>query len=177
MSKKFNLDSKGVLPVQFFRLRPPNFPTIRLAQLAALYHTHANVFSELVKCEDKKAFYKFFEINTSSFWDTHYNFTSTSKPFKKRLTKPFIDLLIINTMIPMKFAYAKSQGHSDNDKLLALIQSVDLENNTITDRFLNIRSFETSALVSQSLVQLKTNYCDKNKCVQCAIGNTLILKN
>ncbi len=107
LKNKFSLTNVGVLPVQFFRLRPPNFPTIRLAQLATLYSQQTNLFSKLMEARSLEELYAIFEGATSTFWDTHYTFEKTSKFAPKKLTKSFINLLIINTIVPIKFAFNK----------------------------------------------------------------------
>ena len=176
LKQKFKLNNQGVLPLHFFRLRPPNFPTIRLSQLANLYHSHSNLFSEVISVKSIEDLYTLFKIETSDFWKTHYTFTKSSKQTKKVLTKSFIDLLIINTVIPLKFSYAKSQGKSIDDDLFQLIKQIKIEKNSIVSKFLDLKPLEKHALNSQALLQLKLNYCDKNKCLQCAVGNSLIVK-
>ncbi len=177
LRQKFKLSKKGVLPLQFFRLRPPNFPTIRLSQLANLYHTHSNLFSEVAALKSKEEVYKIFNIETSEFWKSHYTFSKTSKVSKKQLTKSFIDLLVINTIIPLQFSYAKAQGKPIEDHVFNFIKQIGVEKNSIVSKFLDLKSIEKQALTSQALLQLKQEYCDKNKCLQCAIGNSLIVKN
>ncbi|MDH7913152.1 DUF2851 family protein [Winogradskyella sp. SYSU M77433] len=176
LKQKFKLNNQGVLPLHFFRLRPPNFPTIRLSQLANLYHSHSSLFSEVISVKSIEDLYTLFKIETSDFWKTHYTFTKSSKQTKKVLTKSFIDLLIINTVIPIKFSYAKSQGKSIDDDLFQLIKQIKIEKNSIVSKFLDLKPLEKHALNSQALLQLKLNYCDKNKCLQCAVGNSLIVK-
>lgn len=177
LKQKFTLRNEGVLPLQFFRLRPPNFPTIRLSQFANLYTTEHQLFSKLVVMNKKDEFYELFNKGVNEFWMTHYTFSKTSKISKKLLTKSFVDLLIINTIIPLKFSYAKSQGQSIEGELFDLIKEIKLENNSIVKKFLQLKSLEKNALSSQALLQLKQHYCDKNKCLQCAIGSQLIVKN
>ncbi|GGW71421.1 uncharacterized protein DUF2851 [Winogradskyella epiphytica] len=175
--KKFNLENNGVLPLQFFRLRPPNFPTIRLSQFANLYALEPNLFSKILDLNRVEEFYDFFNKGVSEFWMTHYTFGKTSKISKKMLTKTFIDLLIINTIIPLKFSYAKAQEKTIVDVLFQLIKSIKMEKNSVVSKFLDLKPIEKHALSSQALLQLKNNYCDNNKCLHCAIGNSLIVKN
>lgn len=177
LKQKFSLNNLGVMPLNFFRLRPPNFPTIRLSQLANVYATKKGLFSKVVQLQTKEDYYNLFNIETSAFWKSHYTFSKTSKSSKKQLTKSFIDLLIINTIIPIKFSYAKAQGKSIEYEIFDLIKSLNIENNSIADTFLKLKPIEKSALASQSLIQLKTEYCNKNKCLQCAIGSSLMAKN
>jgi hypothetical protein len=158
-------------------LRPPNFPTIRLSQFANLYNLEHQLFSKVITLKEKEGFYKLFKIGVTDFWMTRYTFKKTSKISKKRLTKSFIDLLIINTIIPLKFSFAKAQGQIIIDDLFALVRQIKIENNSIVNKFLEVKPIEKNALNSQALLELKQNYCDKNKCLQCAIGNSLIVKN
>tara|TARA_R110002111_G_scaffold25789_1_gene56235 strand:+ start:2397 stop:3674 length:1278 start_codon:yes stop_codon:yes gene_type:complete len=176
LKQKFKLENQGVLPLQFFRLRPPNFPTIRLSQFANLYSLEQNLFSKVMQFNTRDEFYSFFNKGVTTFWTSHYTFAKTSKVFKKVLTKSFIDLLIINTLIPLKFSYAKSQGKTIDDNVFKLIKEIKIENNSIVSKFLDLKVIENNALSSQALLQLKQDYCDKNKCLQCAIGNSLIVK-
>ena len=177
LKQKFNINNKRAIPLQFFRLRPANFPTIRLSQLANLYHREKHLFSKLIKLQTKEEIYALFNVDASVFWETHYTFSASSKISKKRLSRRFIDLLIINTIIPIKFTFAKANGKENEEEIIGLIKDLKLESNSITDRFLSLKPLDKTALVSQSLIQLKTEYCDKNKCLQCAIGNSLIVKN
>jgi hypothetical protein len=171
---KFQLKPISNGQVQFFRLRPNNFPTIRLSQLAMVYHHHQNLFSKIIETETIKEFYELFDEATSTFWETHYTFETTSKKSIKKITKPFIDLLLINTIIPMKYLYLKSLGKSDLSSVLIIIALVKPEKNMIISKFneLNIKS--STALETQALLQLKNEYCNKQLCLQCAIGNELL---
>ncbi|MBF8151481.1 DUF2851 family protein [Winogradskyella sp. F6397] len=177
LKQKFDLDNRAVLPLQFFRLRPPNFPTIRLSQFANVYTSESNLFSKVMQLNTRDEFYKFFNKGVTAFWKTHYTFAKTSKSSQKILTKPFIDLLIINTLIPLKFSYAKAHGKPIEDSVFQLIKEIKIESNSIVSKFLELKPIEKTALSSQALLQLKQHYCDKNKCLQCAIGNSLIVKN
>jgi len=174
LKNKFHLNNIGVLPIQFFRLRPSNFPTIRLSQLANLYHNHHNLFSKIIEAKTSEDIYAIFNIKVSSFWETHYTFNKTSKRSTKKLTKSFINLLIINTIVPLKFSYAKHQGKTDKDVILNVIQELPSEKNSIVNKFNTLKEISTSAFHSQALLQLKNEYCNKNKCLQCAIGSSLI---
>ena len=177
IKQKFNLSNLNVTPLQFFRLRPPNFPTIRLSQLAVLYHKQQSLFSKIMNTKSIEALYTLLSVTSSFFWETHFTFNKTSKKSKKVITKSFIDLLIINTIIPLKFSYAKHQGKVIDDDIVEIIQSITSEKNSIVDTFNDLYPVSTSALQSQALLQLKSEYCDKNKCLQCAVGNTLLNRN
>lgn len=176
LKQKFKLKNQSVLPVQFFRLRPPNFPTIRLSQLANLYHGHQNLFSKVMEAERMEDFYKLFSVTVSEFWKNHFTFQKTSKTSEKKLTKSFIDLLVINTILPLKFSYSKHKGETNSEAIVAIASSIGSEKNSIVEAFNMLKPISKSALDSQALIQLKTQYCDKNKCLQCAVGNQLLNK-
>ena len=177
LKNKFSLSTTGIIPVRFFRLRPPNFPTIRLAQLADVYSRQSSLFSKIIQARSIEQLQSIFEGATSTFWITHYTFDKTSKSTPKKLTKPFINLLIVNTIIPIKFAFNKFNRDSNQDDLLAIMQKTTMEHNSIVDKFHSLYHFRKTALDSQALIQLKSNYCSKNKCLHCAIGSALLNRN
>jgi len=174
LKQKFNLSNQNATPLQFFRLRPPNFPTIRLSQLANLYYKHQNLFSKIMEANSLEMLYDLFSVVVSPFWETHYTFDKVSKKSLKKTSKTFIDLLLINTIIPLKYSYAKHQGKIIDDEIIEIIQNIASEKNSIINTFNAIKLISTSALQSQALLQLKNEYCDKNKCLQCSIGNAII---
>ncbi len=176
LKNKFKLQNNQVAPVQFFRLRPVNFPTIRLAQLASVYSANEQLFSKIISVKTKEEIYALFDVSASNFWDTHFHFSSVSAPRKKRLTKAFIDLMIINTIVPLLFCYGKHTGKENPETLITLMTSIKKEENTIVSRYNTLNPVAENALHSQALIELKTNYCDKKKCLQCAVGSHLIRK-
>lgn len=177
LKQKFKIDNASVSPFQFFRLRPPNFPTIRLSQLANVYHIHHNLFSKVIASDSVADIYKLFSVSTSPFWESHYTFDKVSSARKKHITKSFVDLLLINTIIPLKFCYAKQQGKSIEEEIVNLMQQLKPEKNGIVDKFASLKVVSESALESQAIIQLKNLYCDKNRCLKCAIGNTILAQN
>lgn len=174
-SHKFGLDAVGVQKPEFFKLRPPNFPTIRLSQLANLYSMHQSLFEKIIVAKKLEDFYEIFTVTASEYWTTHYVFGKESKKSIKKLTKKFIDLLIINTILPIKFCYAKSIGKDVNEELIKIITDLKSENNTILENFYTYGVQANSAKESQAILQLYNNYCTKNRCLQCAIGSSLLV--
>ena len=172
--KKHNLQVNMKSQFQFFRMRPNNFPTIRIAQLAALLNQHQNLFSKIITTTQLKDYYKLFDISISEFWEAHYSFTSTSRKMHKKLSKKFIDLLLINTIVPLKFIYLKYINELNEEELISTIKLIKPEKNTVIDGFKELNVTCNNALNSQALLQLKNEYCEKNKCMQCAIGNELL---
>ena len=171
---KFKLIPISTNQVQFFRLRPNNFPTIRLSQLASLYGTHQNLFSKIIEINTIEGYYDLLNVSTSKFWKTHYTFEKESKTSEKKLTKSFVDLLLINTIIPLKFMYLKSLGKSDFSTLISIIEQIKPEKNTIISNFNDLKIKSNNAFESQALIQLKNEYCNKQLCLQCSIGKELL---
>ena len=132
---KFNLSHAEVIAPRYFRLRPPNFPTIRLAQLANLYIQQQQLFSKIMSATEKKTFYELFTVTASEYWDTHYNFGVVSSKRNKKLTHSFIDLLLINTVLPLKFCYASYVNKDISEELIHLAFSIDNEENSIIKKF------------------------------------------
>ncbi|WP_053991752.1 DUF2851 family protein [Mangrovimonas sp. TPBH4] len=173
LKQKFQLSNTSVVQPQFFRLRPPNFPTIRLSQLASLYSNEKQLFSKLMELNSLEDYYKVFDCETSLYWETHYSFGKSSKPSKKRLTKTFVDLLLINTIIPIKFAHCKANG-KEIDNVVQLAQQIHAERNSLLSAFANLGIKCQNALQSQALIQLKRNYCERQKCLDCSIGANIL---
>lgn len=171
---KFRLSQTGVIPPQFFKLRPPNFPTIRLSQLSNLYATHAQLFSNLMSCSSRAQLQEILKVSASEFWKTHYTFQKESKKVPKKLSNSFIDLIIINTVIPLQFCYQRFKGSLQTESLLQLATQIPSEKNTVISKFDTLTITSNSAKDSQSLLQLYKQYCSKNKCLQCVVGTKLM---
>lgn len=178
---KYDLKPLNKGQFQFFRLRPSNFPTIRISQLSKLYFVNRSLFAKILKAKSKIDLYSIFDIKPSVYWRDHYNFSSVSSKSNKRLTRSFIDLLLINTIIPLKFTYYKEMGDVDPTYFLNLIHQIQPEKNNIIKKYeLLLQSNQEdasiikNALHSQSFLQLKKEYCNLNRCLSCAIGNSLL---
>ena len=167
---KYNLQTIANSKFSFFRMRPNNFPTIRIAQLVSLFYKYQNLFSKLIAVNNLKDFYVLFSVEVHPFWKTHYNFESVSKSSSKKLTNSFIDLLIINTIIPLKFLYQKSRGEVDEESFLELLKNMKPEKNSVISKFSEIKIKSKNAFETQALLELKNNYCAPKRCLECAIG-------
>ena len=174
ISQKHKLKKIVIEPVQFFKHRPDNFPTIRLAQLAMLYHKQQNLFSKVIVANTVTALHQLFEITITNYWQNHYQFDKESPNKKKKFSKSFIDLLVINTIVPIQFAYAKSQGKEASESLMDLLREITAEKNIIIEKFSNFGIKAKNAFETQSLLQLKNEYCNHSKCLQCAVGIQLL---
>jgi hypothetical protein len=118
--------------------------------------------------------YTLFHVVVSDYWETHYNFDKVSPKKRKKITTSFIDLLLLNTIIPLKFAYGKSRNQANEEVLLSIVEAISPEKNAIIDKFKDIGLVSKSAFDSQALLQLKKEYCDAKKCLQCAVGLQLM---
>jgi hypothetical protein len=118
-----------------------------------------------------------FQITASEYWQNHYQFDRESPIKKKTLSKSFIDLIVINTIIPIQFAFAKSQGKEISEDLISLLNEVAAEKNAIIEKFTSFGIQSKTAFETQSLLQLKNEYCNKSKCLECAIGTELMKKS
>ncbi|MGG8497057.1 DUF2851 family protein [Tenacibaculum sp. TC6] len=176
LQHKFRLKAIHKKQFQFFRMRPANFPTIRIAQMVALLHKHASLFAKVIETTTLQGFYELLSVEVNDYWKCHYTFETESKKSSKKITTSFIDLLVINTIIPMKFVYFKNKGRIDEEHIVGLIEQIKPEKNTIISKFSAISVKSKNALDTQALLELKNNYCEKNKCMKCAIGNYLLRK-
>lgn len=171
---KFNLMHQAAIKPKFFRLRPPNFPTLRLSQLAQLYHRRPTMFQSLVEAKNLQDFYEILQTEASDFWDTHYQFGSVSKKSKKRLSRDFIDILLINAVFPLLFSHARKHKKRHIEPILHWMSQMKPEKNKYTRIYEDLRPVNKNALCSQALLQLYQNYCATNQCLSCALGNNLL---
>lgn len=175
---KFNLSNSHVERPKYFRLRPDNFPTIRLSQLATLYSRISHVFSTMISTGSVEKLQEVITVEASDFWKEHYSFEKSHSPRKKKLSSDFIDLLIINTIVPIRFCYNRATGSGDDQELLDLMQNIDVEKNSVIEKYNQLRpKTALTALHSQALLQLKSEYCDKNACLKCNLGSKLLKGN
>lgn len=175
---KFSLSNDHLVKPQFFRLRPDNFPTIRLAQLAALYSGKNAIFEHLMGARDVKEIYQMFHIEISEYWQTHFTFGGKQHKMRsKGFSRSFVNLLIINCIIPFKYHYMKYLGKEDPEAIQSILNSIPAEKNALIGIFERLRPLTIKdAMDSQALIQLKKEYCDKNRCLKCELGASL-LKN
>lgn len=175
LKNKFKLTPIEMRLWNYLRLRPNNFPTIRLAQLATLLNQSQSLFSSALYADSIKELYQLFKTNTSPYWDNHFQFDELSSFSSKKIGHQSIDLLIINTVIPFQFLYGKL--HDDKDlmnKSLQFMDAINGEKNSITLGFNNIGITTKTAYRTQALLHLKKHYCDNKRCLDCAIGAKLI---
>ena len=171
LAHKFGLTPMNVSRWRFLRLRPNNFPHIRIAQLACLYHRAYGLLSQLMEKKTLKEIRDLLRGGTSEYWINHYTFGGFSPSRPKTLSDSSLDLLIINTVVTFLYAYGIQKGKEDFcTRATAFLEELKPENNYII-RLWNQCGLKVShAGDSQALIQLKKEYCDKKKCLYCRIG-------
>lgn len=177
LAHKFALSAMGVLRPEFFKLRPPNFPTIRLSQFANLYGKHSDLFDRVIRSREIALVREAFQVTASTYWNDHYTFGKPTPGRPKRITRPFVDLLLINTVVPIRFCYARSQGHDAPGDAMRILEGIPAEVNATVQRFGALGLPIDGALNSQALLQLHSAYCSRNKCLDCAIGERILRGN
>ena len=171
LKHKFELKTSDNLRWKLLRLRPANFPHVRIAQLAKLYHQSQGLLSQLMEAETLEAVRTLLKVDTSTFWATHYTFEETSPYQTKYLSQQSTDLLIINTVVPFLYAFGKHQEKEYlKDRASYFLEELHAENNYITRMWSECGLTAEHAGDSQALIQLKKNYCDAKKCLYCRIG-------
>jgi len=171
LAHKFQLAPMDVTRWRFLRLRPNNFPHIRIAQLACLYHRSYGLLSQLMEKETLKEIRDLLRGGTSDYWLTHYAFGGSSPMRLKTLSDSSLDLLIINTVVTFLYAYGLRQGKEELcRRATAFLEALKPENNYIIRMWSQCGLTVAHAGDSQALIQLKKEYCDKKKCLYCRIG-------
>lgn len=175
LKKLYGLHSLEKHQWKFLRLRPANFPTLRIAQFAHLLHDSSHLFSKIIEAKTIKELEAFFQVDVSRYWLTHYTFGEETEPKKKSLGKTFIRLLLINVVIPTVFIYGKLQGKYEYcDKAIEWLKAIPAEKNSILEQWNKVGIKCQHAADSQALLQLKKYYCDKKRCLDCAIGYSIL---
>ena len=163
--------------LHFLRMRPSNFPTIRLAQLAMLIHQSSHLFSKVIEADTIQQLRAMFQVTANDYWHYHYSFNEQSPFRKKQVGDVMINNLLINTVIPLLFVYAQEQHNlALKEKAIQWLQQLPKEKNNITAGWEAAGVQHQSAFDSQALLYLKKEYCQTKRCLQCAIGNNLLKK-
>jgi hypothetical protein len=172
LQTKYQLEPMNVSAFKFFRLRPVSFPTIRLMQLASLYAQYQNLFAFLIGTKSLDRILPIFEeLIYPEFWQNHYRFEKESEKISsKKISGELIERIIINVIIPIKFVYAKQRGLDVSDELIDLLRSMSPEKNSVLAGFIKLGLVPKNAFESQAYLELKKQFCDEKKCLNCAVG-------
>lgn len=174
--KKYGLAGMEPSIWKFMRLRPINFPTVRIAQLALLIHHSSGLLSHVLETENLEELRNLFDVTASGYWDTHYRFNKTSGENRpKVLGETAFNNLVINTIVPFLFVYGDLHlDQAMKDRALFLLEKLPPESNQIIRKWNESGIESRTAFETQALLQLKNSYCDNKKCLNCQLGAKII---
>lgn len=175
LSGKYSLKSIDKKLWKFMRLRPGNFPTIRISQFAQLIHRSSALLSQILETEKLSNATNLFKVTASDYWNNHFRFDVKSESKIKTLGSSSVNLIAINTIIPFLFVYGKLK-HDEHlqQKAIDWLDQLKAENNSITRNFSKLGLKPSNAMQSQALLQLKNKYCDQKRCLECRIGHEIL---
>ncbi|WP_310390949.1 DUF2851 family protein [Hymenobacter sp.] len=172
---KYDLGSAALLAHEwnYLRLRPANFPPVRLGQLAGLLHARPALFDALLTARSVRALAEFFRAPVPLYWRTHFR---PGRPGKvPALGKSSTDLLVTNVVVPLRVAYARHVGQPALvESSVALLSELPAEHNQYTHAYESLGFTHRTAADSQGLLALHKNYCAPRRCLHCAIGSRLV---
>lgn len=176
LKQKYRLTPLPAHRWKYLRLRPANFPTIRIAQFAALVHKSFHLFSQIAETNTIKEIMSLLDVTASEYWNTHYRFDEpTDIAAAKHLGKSSIQNIIINTIAPIRYLYAQAHGTDKQQELaLQLLDELPAEKNHIIEQYNTIGWKAINAAQGQAFIQLYNNYCSKKRCLECAVGLSLL---
>jgi hypothetical protein len=175
LSAKYSLQPLHGWIWKFARLRPSNFPTVRISQLAGMLAVTGGLFSRLLEVNDIRQLREMLDTTASEYWDDHYTFGSLKRGHAKKTGSQATDILLINSVIPLLFVYGKNHGLSEfSDKALFFLEKIKAEDNSVIREWMAAGIKAENALFSQALLQLRDCYCRKRRCLDCRIGYRLI---
>ena len=161
--------------LHFLRMRPSNFPTVRLAQLAMLIHDSIHLFPVIKEIELLRDIKKLLAVTANDYWHYHYTFEDSASFRKKNLGEQMINTILINTILPILFAYGYHHKEAIyKDRVLRWLEEIAAEKNNVTIGYALLGIENKNAFDSQALIQLKHEYCDQKRCLECAVGGRLL---
>lgn len=175
LKSKYQLKEMSPAVWKFMRMRPANFPTIRIAQLAMLIYQSSHLLSKIIETNNIKTLIKFFDVSPSIYWETHYRLGETSAPRQKKLGKSTVEALVINTIVPVVFHYGRVHQLPDvEQKAVEWLHALPAEKNNIVEQWSDLGKKAHNAADSQAQLHLYKQYCSKILCLNCAIGINLL---
>lgn len=175
LQHKYGLSSIDPSTWKFLRLRPPNFPTLRLAQLAALLVQKSQLFEQLTSCTRHDEVGNILTVETSPYWKAHYTFDKPTRKAACGIGEQLVDVVILNTIAPIMYFYGQLNSLPNfADRALDLLASVKPENNKVTRRFTDVGFEVNNGLASQGALQLHNKYCTFKRCLECQIGHEVL---
>jgi hypothetical protein len=175
LSAKYSLKPIHGWLWKFSRLRPSNFPTVRISQLAAMLAVTGGLFSRVLESSRLIQLKDLFEVRASGYWDDHFIFGKKTRTIGKNTGSQAVSIFLINAVIPVVFVYGKSRGNNKIcERALAFLGEMPAEENSILDEWKEAGIEAESAFFSQALIQLRNEYCKKRRCLDCRVGSKLI---
>lgn len=175
LRKKYKLVPVSSSLWKFLRMRPVNFPTIRLAQFASLLSGNAGLLTKLMSMTSVDSMCEIFRVTASAYWDHHFVFDKETPGKPKQVGRSSAELLIMNSVLPFMFLYGTSTGNEAlSSRALALYEQLPGEENSVISKWSQAGLDTSTAFMTQALMNLKVNYCDKRNCLHCRIGNLLL---
>ena len=182
MKAKFNLLTMPAERWRFMRMRPSNFPTIRLAQMAQLIHKNGCLFSKIREAKNGDEVKALFDVKASEYWETHWRFTQRdrlpqcdSRKTAKHLGDATANILIINAVSPLLFCYGKlHKDESVCETAMQFLEETEAEDNAIIRHFAQCGIKADNAMQTQALLHLYSYFCKRKRCLECRIGNVLM---
>ncbi len=172
---KYQLVPMEVSQWKFLRLRPANFPTIRIAQFAALMQRTVHLFSKILECRQVAELEALLTLETAPYWETHYRFDVPSVDRKKAIGRAFLVQVFINTVVPVVFFYGKRRQEVElQNRALAWLEELGPESNQLIEEWVAYGVKPQNAHDSQALLQLRQQYCLERRCLDCAVGHYLL---
>ncbi len=178
LRRKYKLEPVESHLWKFLRLRPSNFPTIRIAQFASLVQGSWGLFSRVIEDPCPEHLRKIFSSTASRYWDNHYVFNRESIRSKKKTGRVMLNLLLINTVIPLLYLYGiKKDDNSCRERAIMLLRKLEAESNSVIDKWKELKIKVPDSFTSQALLHLKKEYCNRRECLRCPAGDYLIRKS
>ncbi len=174
--KKWNFKEIDASMWKYGRLRPANFPSVRISQLAALSSRKGNLFDKILEIEDLKGIYRLFDLSANSYWREHSRFGVKADMGNRINTgHQTLDNLVINAIVPLLFAYSTLRSKPElKDRVLRWLEEMEAEDNKITRIWRGFRINPENSLHSQGLIELYTRFCVVKLCLNCNWGNKFL---
>ena len=179
LSAMYNLDSKcmNASEWKFLRLRPANFPTLRIAQVAAFLHKKSSLFRWLIEVPAHKELSAGIRNTTSPYWQIHYRFNTVGEKVPSKMGKKSFENLVINVVVPLLISYSKIKlDDSLLDRAIRFLEAITPEKNNIINNWESLGLTPSSSAQSQGLIELYNEFCIKKRCLDCNIGFKIINK-
>ncbi len=174
---KYELKPLNSTVWKFSKIHPPSFPTLRIAQWAAFLNKYASSIVDFVKIQPLKNLIKKFDVQVSDYWEAHYYFNKKTPLTKSKLGKSFINIILINSLLPYIFVYSKERMNNElNEWVLDMLEEMSSEKNHIIKEWINIGIEPQNAFQSQALLHLYENFCKPRFCLRCNIGTHILLQ-